>query len=96
MHLQTSKDGVAAAAKPNLGRMEWSMWTSRRVRNSSAAIGASAIVMLGVVAVANEQSGTDTVRSAPEETATTTTPPTAPETSVASPMTTASTPAGYR
>ncbi|MDT5152825.1 MAG: hypothetical protein QOI01_4558 [Mycobacterium sp.] len=63
-----------------------------------AVISASAVVAMGAVAVAfaNEQTGTDTVRSAPEATATTTTPPTAPLTSVATPLTTASTPAGFR
>jgi hypothetical protein len=59
-------------------------------------IGASAVMVMGAVAVANEQAGTDTVKSAPPVTVTTTTPPTAPVTSVASPETTASTPAGFR
>jgi hypothetical protein len=62
----------------------------------SAVIGASAVMVMGAVAVANEQAGTDTVKSAPPVTVTTTTPPTAPVTSVASPETTASTPAGFR
>jgi hypothetical protein len=66
------------------------------VKLLSAVIGASAVVVMGAVAVANEQAGTDTVRSAPPATVTTTTPPTAPVTSVATPMTTASTPAGFR
>lgn len=62
----------------------------------SAVIGASAVVILGAFAVATERGGTVTVMSAPAETATTTTPPTAPETSVATPPMTATTPAGYR
>jgi hypothetical protein len=63
-----------------------------------AVIAASAVVVMGVVAVAvaNEQAGTGTVRSAPEATVTTTTPPTAPVTSLATPAMTASTPAGFR
>jgi hypothetical protein len=68
----------------------------KNVKLLSAVIGASAVVVMGAVAVANEQAGTDTVKSAPEATATTTTPPTAPETSIASPETTASTPPGFR
>jgi hypothetical protein len=71
----------------------------KSVRLLSAVIGTSAVLALGVVAVAvaNEQAGTDTVRAVPEAPATTTTtPPTAPLTSVATPTTTASTPAGYR
>jgi Na+-transporting methylmalonyl-CoA/oxaloacetate decarboxylase gamma subunit len=68
----------------------------RSVKLLSAVI--SAVVVMGEVAVsfANEQAGTDTVRSAPETAVTTTTPPTEPITSVATPETTASTPAGYR
>ena len=63
-----------------------------------AVIAASAVVVMGAVAVAvaNEQAGTGTVRSAPAATVTTTTPPTAPATSLASPAMTASTPAGFR
>ena len=63
-----------------------------------AVIAASAVVVMGAVAVAvaNEQAGTGTVRSAPAATVTTTTPPTAPATSLASPPMTASTPAGFR
>jgi hypothetical protein len=68
----------------------------KNVKLLSAVIGASAVVLMGAVAVANEQAGTNTVKSAPEATATTTPPPTAPETSMATPETTASTPAGYR
>jgi hypothetical protein len=68
----------------------------KNVKLLSAVIGASAVVVMGAVAVANEQAGTDTVKSAPPATVTTTTPPTAPMTSVASPETTASTPAGFR
>jgi hypothetical protein len=68
----------------------------KNVKLLSAAIGASAVVVMGAVAVANEQAGTDTVRSAPAATATTTTPPTAPATPIATPATTASTPAGFR
>ena len=70
----------------------------KSVKVLSGVIGASAVVVMGAVAVAvaSEQTGTDTVRSAPEATATTTTPPTAPVTSVATVVTTASTPAGYR
>jgi hypothetical protein len=68
----------------------------KSVKLLSAVIGASAVVVMGAVAVANEQARTSTVKSAPEATATTTTPPTAPETSIATPATTASTPAGFR
>jgi hypothetical protein len=70
----------------------------RSVKLLSAVISAGAVVVMGAVAVAfaNEQAGTDTVRSAPETAVTTTTPPTEPVTSVATPETTASTPAGYR
>ncbi len=68
----------------------------KNVKLLSAVIGASAVVVMGAVALANEQAGTDTVKSAPPATVTTTTPPTEPVTSVASPVTTASTPAGYR
>jgi hypothetical protein len=68
----------------------------KSVKLLSAVIGASAVVVMGAVAVANEQAGTNTVKSAPEATATTTTPPTAPETSIATPATTASTPPGFR
>jgi hypothetical protein len=68
----------------------------KNVKFLSAVIGASAVVVMGAVAVANEQAGTDTVKSAPAATATMTTPPTAPETSIATPATTASTPAGFR
>ena len=68
----------------------------KNVKLLSAVIGASAVVVMGAVAVANEQAGTDTVKSAPPATVTTTTPPTAPVTSVASPETTASTPPGFR
>lgn len=57
----------------------------KSVKVLSGVIGASTVVVMGAVAVAvaSEQAGTDTVRSAPEATATTTTPPTAPVTSVA-------------
>lgn len=68
----------------------------KNVKLLSAVIGAIAVVVMGAVGVANEQAGTDTVRSAPEATVTTTTPPPAPATSMATPATTASTPAGYR
>jgi hypothetical protein len=68
----------------------------KNVKLLSAVIGASAVVLMGAVAVANERVGTDTVKSTPEATATTTPPATAPETSIATPATTASTPAGYR
>lgn len=68
----------------------------KNVKLLSAVIGTSAVVLMGAVAVANEQAGTNTVESAPEATATTTPPATAPETSIATPATTASTPAGYR
>jgi hypothetical protein len=70
----------------------------KSVKLLSAVIGASAVVVMGAVAVAvaNEQAGTGTVRSAPTEaTGTTTTPPTALVTSVATPAVTASTPAGF-
>jgi hypothetical protein len=68
----------------------------KNVKLLSAVIGASAVVVMGAVAVANEQARTNTVKSAPEATATTTTPPTAPPTPIASPETTASTPPGFR
>jgi hypothetical protein len=74
----------------------------KRVKWLSAAIGASALVAVGAVsiAVANEQAGTGTVRSGPEmtlgATATTTTPPTAPLTSMAVPVDTATPPPGFR
>jgi hypothetical protein len=70
----------------------------KSVKLLSAVIAASAVAVMGAVAVAvaNEQAATDTFRSAPEATETTTTPPTAPVTSVATPATTASTPAGFR
>jgi hypothetical protein len=68
----------------------------KNVKLLSAVIAASAVVVMGAVAAANEQAGTDTVKSAPPATVTTTTPPTVPMTSVATPETTASTPAGFR
>jgi hypothetical protein len=69
---------------------------STKAKVLSAVIGASAVVIMGTVAVVNEPAGRDTIRAAPEATATTTTPPTAATTSMATPATTASTPAGYR
>ena len=74
----------------------------KRAKLLSAVIGASAVVAVGAVgvAVANEQAGTGTVGSGPEvtlgATTTTTTPPTAPVTSVAVPTDTATPPPGFR
>ena len=74
----------------------------KRVKLLSAVIGASAVVAVGAVgvALANEQAGTGTVGAVPEATlgatATRTTPPAAPVTSIATPTMTATTPAGFR
>ena len=74
----------------------------KKVKLLAAAIGASAVVAAGAVgiAVTNERAGAGTVESGPQMTlggtATTTTPPTALETSFAVPLDTATPPAGFR
>ena len=74
----------------------------KKIRLVSAVIGASAVVAVGAigVTVANNQSGTGTDISSPGmtlgATATTTTPPTAPMTSVAVPADKATPPSGFR
>ena len=76
--------------------LQWISDQQKNVKMLTAVIGASAVVVMGAVAVANEQAETNTIRSAPAATATSTTPPTAPATPIATPATTASTPAGFR
>ena len=70
----------------------------KRVKLLSAVIGASAVVAMGAVgvAVANEQAGTGIVGAVPAATITTTTPPTAPVTSFAVAVDTATPPKGFR
>ena len=69
----------------------------------SATIGVSAVVAMGALGVIfgdvssaePEQVGGPVAQQASEQTITTTTPPAAPETSVASPTVTATTPSGF-
>jgi hypothetical protein len=75
----------------------------KRVKLLSAAIGVSAVVAMGALGVIfgdvssaePEQVGGPVAQQASEQTVTTTTPPAAPETSVASPTVTATTPSGF-
>jgi hypothetical protein len=76
----------------------------KRVKLLSAVIGVSAVIAMGVLGVIfgdvssaePEQVGGPVAQQASEQTiATTTTPPAAPETSVASPTVTATTPSGF-
>jgi hypothetical protein len=83
--------------------MEWSEVKTKQFKLLSAAVGASAVVAMGALSGAfpdEQPGGTAPVGKGPEltlgETVTTTTPPAAPLTSVASPTMTATTPAGFR
>jgi len=75
----------------------------KRVKLLSAVIGASAVVAMGALGVIlgdvssaePEQVGGPVAQQASEQTITTTTPPAAPETSVASPTVSATTPSGF-
>ena len=75
----------------------------KRVKLLSAVIGASAVVAMGALGVIfgdvssaePEQVVGSVVPQATEQTVTTTTPPSAPEISVASPTVTATTPSGF-
>ena len=76
----------------------------KRVKLLSAGLGVSAVVALGALGVIfgdvtssaqPAQVGGPVAPQAPEQTITTTTPPAAPETSVASPSVTATTPSGF-
>ena len=75
----------------------------KRVKLLSAVIGVSAVVAMGALGVISgdvssaepEQVGVPVAQQASEQTITTTTPPAAPETSVASPTVTATTPSGF-
>ena len=75
----------------------------RRVKLLSAVIGASAVVVMGALGVIfGDVSSAEPAQvvgavapQATEQTITTTTPPAAPETSVASPTVTATTPSGF-
>jgi hypothetical protein len=72
-------------------RNQWLTW-------KSAAIGASALITLGVLAVAIDQADTATTTSGTMsfgQTVTTTTPPSAPPTSVATPNMKAAKPKGF-
>ena len=75
----------------------------KRVKLLSAVIGVSAVVAMGALGVIfgdvssaePEQVGGPVAQQASEQTITTTTPPTAPETSEATPSVTATTPSGF-
>jgi hypothetical protein len=73
----------------------------KRVQLLSAVLGVSAVVAMGAIfgavmsSAQPEQVGGPVAPQAPEQTITTTTPPAAPETSVASPTVTATTPSGF-
>ena len=75
----------------------------KRVKLLSAVLGASAVVAMGALGVIfgdvssaePEQVGGPVAQQASEQTITTTTPPAVPETSVASPTVTATTPSGF-
>jgi multidrug efflux pump subunit AcrA (membrane-fusion protein) len=75
----------------------------KRVKLLSAVIGASAVVAMGALGVifgdvssaAPEQVAGPVAPQATEQTVTTTTPPPVPETSVATPSVTATTPSGF-
>ena len=75
----------------------------KRVKLLSAVIGASAVVAMGALGVifgdvssaAPEQVAGPVAPQATEQTVTTTTPPPVPETSVATPIVTATTPSGF-
>jgi len=75
----------------------------KRVKLLSAVLGVSAVVAMGALGVIfgdvssaePEQVGGPVAQQASEQTITTTTPPAAPETSVASPTVTATTPSGF-
>jgi hypothetical protein len=79
----------------NVQTNKWKLW--------SAAIGFSAVVAVGALGVIFGDAGSaepkqvvdSVVPQATEQTITTTTPPPAPETSVASPSVTATTPSGF-
>jgi hypothetical protein len=81
--------------------MEWSEVKSSQLKLVAAGIGASAVVAMGAFAVVSAQApaGSGTFGEGPEitlgETVTTTTPPSKPETSVATPPVTATTPSGF-
>jgi hypothetical protein len=81
--------------------MEWSEVKSSQLKVLAAGVGASAVVAMGALTVVfgEAPAGTGTVGEGPEitlgETVTTTTPPSKPETSVATPEVTASTPEGF-
>jgi hypothetical protein len=78
--------------------MEWSEVKSSRLKLVAASIGGSALVAVGALTVILSNAP-GTLGEGPEitlgETTTTTTPPTAPETSVATPPVTATTPEGF-
>ena len=78
--------------------MEWSEVKSSRLKLVAASIGASALVATGAITVILSNAP-GTLGEGPEitlgETVTTTTPPTALETSVATPPVTATTPEGF-
>jgi hypothetical protein len=81
--------------------MEWSEVKSSQLKLVAAGIGASAVVAMGTLTVVFSEAptGTGTFGKGPEitlgDTVTTTTPPSKPETSVATPEVTASTPEGF-
>lgn len=72
---------------------------SKQVKLLLAAVGGSAVVTMAVLSVGHDQSQTGTVVSDPTatlgETVTTTTPPSKPETSQATPPFTFTTPSGF-
>jgi hypothetical protein len=80
--------------------MEWSEVKSRQLELVAAGIGASAVIAMGALTVVFSDTGrTGNFGEGPEitlgETTTSTTAPTKPETSIATPMVTASTPEGF-
>ena len=93
---------VADEPEPN-GVVRVNANPQKRVKLLSAVIGVSAVVAMGALGVIfgdvssaePEQVGGPVAQQASEQTITTTTPPAAPETSVASPTVTATTPSGF-
>jgi len=81
--------------------MEWSDLKSSQLKLVAAGIGASAVVAMGAFTVvfSDAPGGTGILGDGPEmtlgETTTSTTAPTEPETSIATPVVTASVPPGF-
>jgi len=98
----TPRLNVADEPEPN-GVVRVDSNQPKRVKLLSAVIGVSAVVAMGALGVIfgdvssaePEQVGGPVAQQASEQTITTTTPPAAPETSVASPTVTATTPSGF-